>query len=123
MSFIYIDRVRTFMASYQNNRQGKTHERQYVSQLKPKRVVNRLDLLILRIYPRRIIYSERYTGPVAAACGRDETGLVGLVLWDKQIDEVRIGDVIRIQNGWCQMRDGELVVSTGMSGKLTIIDR
>ena len=123
MSFIYIDRVRTFMASYQNNRQGKTHERQYVSQLKPKRVINRLDLLILRIYPRRIIYSERYTGPVAAACGRDETGLVGLVLWDKQIDEVRIGDVIRIQNGWCQMRDGELVVSTGMSGKLTIIDR
>ena len=122
MSFIYIDRVRTLMASYQNNRQGKTQERQYVSQLKPKRVVNRLDLLILRIYPRRIIYSERYTGPVAAACGRDETGLVGLVLWDKQIDEVRIGDVIRIQNGWCQMRDGELVVSTGMSGKLTIID-
>ena len=123
MSFIYIDRVRTLMASYQNNRQGKTQERQYVSQLKPKRVVNRLDLLILRIYPRRIIYSERYTGPVAAACGRDETGLVGLVLWYKQIDEVRIGDVIRIQNGWCQMRDGELVVSTGMSGKLTIIDR
>ena len=123
MSFIYIDRVRTLMASYQNNRQGKTQERQYVSQLKPKRVVNRLDLLILRIYPRRIIYSERYTGPVAAACGRDETGLVGLVLWDKQIDEVRIGDVIRIQNGWCQMRDGELVVSTGMSGKLTIVDR
>ena len=123
MSFIYIDRVRTLMASYQNNRQGKTQERQYVSQLKPKRVVNRLDLLILQIYPRRIIYSERYTGPVAAACGRVETGLVGLVLWDKQIDEVRIGDVIRIQNGWCQMRDGELVVSTGMSGKLTIIDR
>ena len=123
MSFIYIDRVRTLMASYQYKRQGKTQERQYVSQLKPKRVVNRLDLLILRIYPRRIIYSERYTGPVAAACGRDETGLVGLVLWDKQIDEVRIGDVIRIQNGCCQMRDGELVVSTGMSGKLTIIDR
>ena len=111
------------MENYHNNRQARNQERQYVSQLKPKRVVNRLDLLILRIYPRRIIYSENYTGPVAAACGRDETGLVGLVLWDKQIDEVRIGDVIRIQNGWCQMRDGELVVSTGMSGKLTIIDR
>ena len=111
------------MENYQNNRQARTQERQYVSQLKPKRVVNRLDLLILRIYPRRIIYSETYTGPVAAACGRDETGIVGLVLWNKQIDEVRIGDVIRIQNGWCQMRDGELVVSTGMSGKLTIIDR
>lgn len=123
MSFIYIDKNHMLMENYHNNRQAKNQERQYVSQLKPKRVVNRLDLLVLRIYPRRLIYSERYTGPVAAACGRDETGLVGIVLWDKQIDEVRIGDVIRIENGWCQMRDGELVVSTGMSGKLRIIDR
>ena len=111
------------MENYQNNRQARAQERQYVSQLKPKRVVNRLDLLILRIYPRRIIYSERYTGPVAAACGRDESGLVGIVLWNEQIDNVRIGDVVRFESGWCQMRDGELIVSTGVNGKLRIIDR
>ena len=52
---------------------------------------------------------------MAAACGRDETGLVGVVLWDKQIDEVRIGDIIRFESGWCQMRDGELIVSTGIN--------
>tara|TARA_B100000424_G_C22936938_1_gene498536 strand:+ start:1837 stop:2199 length:363 start_codon:yes stop_codon:yes gene_type:complete len=94
-----------------------------VKDLKPNRPVRRLDLIILRIYPRRMIYSEKYTGPVAAACGRDETGLVGIVLWNEQIDNIRIGDIVRLESGWCQMRDGELVVSTGFNGKLRVIDR
>ncbi len=97
--------------------------RQFVTDLRPNRPVRQLDLIMLRIYPRRLIYSESYTGPVAAACGRDETGLVGLILWDQQIDQIRIGDIVRIESGWCQMRDGELVVSTGSTGKLRIIDR
>ena len=94
-----------------------------VKDLTPNRPVKQLDLIILRVYPRRIIYSENYSGPVAAACGRDETGLVGIVLWNEQIDNIRIGDVVRFESGWCQMRDGELVVSTGVNGKLRIIDR
>ena len=94
-----------------------------VKDLKPNRPVNRLDLIILRIYPRRLVYSETYSGPVAAACGRDESGLVGIVLWNEQIDNVRIGDIVRFERGWCQMRDGELIVSTGVNGKLRIIDR
>ncbi|DAC30634.1 MAG TPA: hypothetical protein HA327_02590 [Candidatus Poseidoniaceae archaeon] len=98
-------------------------QRLQVKDLKPNRPINRLDLIVLRVYPRRLIYSETYTGPVAAACGRDETGLVGIILWNEQIDQIRIGDIIRFESGWCQMRDGELVVSTGLHGKLRIIDR
>ena len=94
-----------------------------VKDLKPNRPIKKLDLIILRVYPRRLIYSETYSGSVAAACGRDESGLVGIVLWNKQIDDVRIGDVVRFESGWCQMRDGELIVSTGVNGKLRIIDR
>ena len=63
--------------------------RQFVADLRPNRPVRQLDLIMLRIYPRRLIYSESYTGPVAAACGRDETGLVGLILWNEQIDKIR----------------------------------
>ena len=104
-------------------RRIKQYERQFVRELKPDTVVKRLELVILRIYPRRIIHSKKYNGPLAAACGRDETGLVGLVLWGEQIDRIRIGDVIRVQSGWCTLRDGELVVSTGLSGQITVIDR
>ena len=105
------------------HRTASNQNRVLVKDLRPNRPISQLDLIILRIYPRRLIYSETYSGPVAAACGRDESGLVGIVLWNEQIDNVRIGDVVRFESGWCQMRDGELIVSTGVSGKLRIIDR
>ena len=101
----------------------RSEKRLQVKDLKPNRPIKMLDLIILRVYPRRLIYSDSYTGPVAAACGRDETGLVGIVLWNEQIDEIRIGDIVRFESGWCQMRDGELIVSTGMNGRLRILDR
>ena len=110
------------------NRTGKyqkksSRSRLLVKDLKPNRPIRNLDLIILRVYPRRLVYSKTYSGPVAAACGRDESGLVGIVLWNEQIDNIRIGDVVRFESGWCQMRDGEIIVSTGVNGKLRIIDR
>tara|TARA_B100000902_G_scaffold359909_1_gene376144 strand:- start:336 stop:560 length:225 start_codon:yes stop_codon:yes gene_type:complete len=57
------------------------HYRQKISELKANQPIHRLELVLLRIYPQRMVYSEHYVGPVAAACGRDETGLVGVVLW------------------------------------------
>jgi len=97
--------------------------RQRVCDLKPERPVKRLELVVLRKYPRRIVMSGRYDGPIAAACARDESGIVGLVLWGDQVDKVRCGDLIRIEHGWCRQRDGELVVSTGRTGRLSLIER
>jgi ssDNA-binding replication factor A large subunit len=102
--------------------EGRT-KRQRVCDLLPNTPVKDLDLVILRRYPRRLINTDAYTGMVAAACGRDETGLVGIVIWADDVDKVRSGDMIRIESGWCRMRDGELVVSTGRNGRLTIISR
>ncbi|SVD92505.1 uncharacterized protein METZ01_LOCUS445359 [marine metagenome] len=92
-----------------------------VDRLKEDRPVRSLKVLILRRYPPRLVSSRKWTGYVAAACGRDDTGVVGLVLWDKQIDMVATGDVVLIQNGWCKRRMGERVVSTGRSGSLSVV--
>lgn len=97
--------------------------RQRVSDLTPNTEVKRLELVVLRRYPRRLVNSNNFTGSVAAACGRDETGIVGIVLWGDQVNTVNTGDIIRIESGWCRKRSGELVVSTGKSGRLTVIDR
>ena len=94
-----------------------------IEHLRPNAPVRKLEMVVLRIYPKRMIVSPTYTGHVAAACGRDETGLVGLVLWADQIREVNVGDVIRLESGWCRSRDGALVVSTGKHGKLAIVQR
>ena len=97
------------------------HRRQSVADLKSNSKVNRLELVVLRKYHRRILRTDTYSGPVAAGCGRDETGIVGVVFWGKQVDKVRVGDIIRIENGWCKKRDGELIVSTGKYGRLSVI--
>lgn len=98
-------------------------KRQRVCDLIPNSPVKDLDLVVLRRYPRRLINTDSYTGMVAAACGRDETGLVGIVIWADDVDKVRSGDMIRIESGWCRIRDDELVVSSGRNGRLRVISR
>ncbi|MGB1475593.1 MAG: hypothetical protein ACPG73_05255 [Candidatus Poseidoniaceae archaeon] len=110
------------MRNTSQNSKGRK-SRQRVSELTPNTEVKRLELVVLRRYPRRLVNSSNFTGSVAAACGRDETGIVGIVLWGEQVNTVNTGDIIRIENGWCRQRSGELVVSTGKSGRLTVIDR
>ena len=108
-----------------SNKQNRKNlpNRQKVSELSINSKIRCLELVVLRIYPRKLINTESYSGAVAAACGRDETGIVGIVLWGDQIENTKVGDIIRIQDGWCRKRDGEMVVSTGKSGKITILDR
>lgn len=97
------------------------HDIMKVKQLQAGQQVGRLEVLVLRRYPRRQVNSPNYRGPVAAACGRDETGVVGIVLWGEQVDKVRTGDVVRISNGWCRRSHGELVVSSGRGGQLSVV--
>ena len=93
-----------------------------VEDLVANRPVGRLEILILRRYPRRTITSKGWKGSVAAACGRDETGLIGVVLWGNQVEQVRTGDIISIKGGWCRYSHGQKVVSTGRTGRLTVLE-
>ena len=93
-----------------------------VEDLVANRPVGRLEMLILRRYPRRTVMSKGWKGSVAAACGRDETGLIGVVLWGNQVDQVRTGDIISIEGGWCRYSHGQKVVSTGRTGRLTVLE-
>ena len=106
-----------------NNSQPSRGSRQRVEDLVVNQPISRLELVVLRRYPRRLVNSANYTGSLAAACGRDETGLVGIVLWGEHVKMVKAGDIIRIENGWCRTRDGEIIVSTGRNGTLEVIDR
>ncbi|MBT4070182.1 MAG: hypothetical protein HOE79_02970 [Euryarchaeota archaeon] len=108
---------------HQTEKMRQMSARQMVADLRANRAVGRIELVVLRVYPRRMVSTNRYTGPVAAACGRDESGIVGIVLWDEQVKTVQTGDIIRIEYGWCREREGELVVSTGKNGRLTVLDR
>lgn len=97
-------------------------ERQKIEDLAQDEPVDGLELVVLQRYPRRLIESANYTGLIAAACGRDETGIVGIVLWGDQVGSVKSGDVVRIEGGICTMREGELVVSA-RDGSIEVLER
>jgi len=107
---------------HQAQKRPKETPRTRVENLIANRPIGRIELLVLRRYPRRTVMSKGWTGSIAAACGRDETGLVGIVLWGNQVDRVRTGDIIAIQGGWCRYSHGQKVVSTGRTGRLTILE-
>ena len=77
----------------------------------------------VRMYPQRMIETILYTGLWPLRAVETKTGLLGLVFWAEQVNQVHVGDVIRIESGWCRSRDGALVVSTGKHGKLSIVSR
>jgi replication factor A1 len=57
---------------------------------------------------------------VATAVIRDDTGAIGLTLWNEQIDEVNVGDTVQIENGYVSSFRGELQLNVGRYGNLTI---
>ena len=107
---------------HQTRTRRKTQPRIRIEDLIANRPIGRIELLVLRRYPRRTVMSKGWTGSIAAACGGDETGLISLVLWGDQVDRVRTGDIIQIRGGWCRYSHGQKVISTGRTGILTILE-
>ncbi len=57
---------------------------------------------------------------VADAVVADETGTIKLTLWNEQIGQVNVGDVIKIENGYVTSFRGEIQLNIGKYGNLTI---
>jgi replication factor A1 len=57
---------------------------------------------------------------VANALVGDETGTVKLTLWNEQIDQVKVGDTIAVENGYVTSFKGEIQLNAGKYGRLTV---
>jgi replication factor A1 len=72
--------------------------------------------------PRQV--QSRYGGEtfnVADAIVQDETGTIKLTLWNEQIDQVKVGDRIKIENGYITSFRSEIQLNAGKYGKLTVL--
>jgi len=58
---------------------------------------------------------------VANAVAKDETGDIKITLWNDEIDRIKGGDRVSIQNGYVSEWQGELQVSTGRFGKIEVV--
>ena len=57
---------------------------------------------------------------VADAMITDGTGTIKLTLWNEQIDQVNVGDTVKIENGYITSFRGEIQLNAGKYGKLTV---
>jgi replication factor A1 len=58
---------------------------------------------------------------VASTVVSDETGKIKLTLWNEQIEQVNVGDTIKIENGYVTSFKGEIQLNVGKFGKLTVL--
>lgn len=68
---------------------------------------------------------ETKFGPaiVSWAVLEDETGSIRLNLWRQQIDEVRVGDTVRLVNAFVRVYRDEFELNLGSDGRIEVLDR
>ena len=62
------------------------------------------------------------SGSVCNVKVKDETGTVKMTLWNEDIESVKVGDKIHLQNGWCSEFRDELQISSGKFGKIDVVE-
>jgi len=92
-----------------------------IKDLKPNKSVDVLEVEVVEIEEPKEFTSFKGTGRLANAKAKDSTGTVKLTLWNDQIEQVGKGNKVKIENGWVKEYRGELQVSTGKFGKITIL--
>jgi replication factor A1 len=60
------------------------------------------------------------TYQVADATIADETGSIKLTLWNEQIDQVKVDNKVKIENGYVTSFKGEVQLNVGKFGKMTV---
>lgn len=60
-------------------------------------------------------------GQVCNAVIKDETGTIKLSLWNDQVDQVNVGSIVKISNGYVSEFRDEMQLSTGKFGQLEVV--
>jgi replication factor A1 len=68
--------------------------------------------------PRTVNLKAGGTNDVADAIISDESGSIKLSLWGEDINKVRAGDTVSIENGYINTFKGENSINIGKFGKL-----
>ena len=68
--------------------------------------------------PREVLNKFGVRMKVAKANIRDDSGEISLSLWNDDSGKFKVGDKIKLENGWVTEFKGNLQVSAGKNGKL-----
>lgn len=68
--------------------------------------------------PREVLNKFGVRMKVAKANIRDDSGEINLTLWNDDTGKFKVGDKIKLENGWVTEFKGNLQVSSGKNGKI-----
>jgi len=92
-----------------------------IKDVQPKSAIETLEGEITEIGQVREFQKFGKPGRVCTARIKDESGDCNLSLWNEQIDQVKVGDKVKIENGYASDWQGDVQVSTGRNGTLNVI--
>lgn len=91
----------------------------FVKDITANSKIDEITVEVVSVSEARKFATAKGSGTVASAAIKDETGDIKMSLWNEQISEIKEGDKIKIENGWCGEFRGERQVSTGKFGTIT----
>lgn len=92
-----------------------------ISELRPGTGSVNLEAEVVSIDSEREINKYGRKLRVANATIKDDSGTITLVLWNDQIDTVKAGANIKIENGYVNEWQGAPQLTLGKFGKLSIL--
>ncbi len=92
-----------------------------VSELQPRQGKIDIELEIVELGDIREFERFGKPGRVANATAKDDSGTIKLTLWNDEIDQVKVGDKIKISNGYVNEFQGEKQLTAGRFGKLEVV--
>jgi replication factor A1 len=101
-----------------------TSRLQQIKELTPRS--RRVDVVVrvTSLSPTRRVVSrrDRRAHRVAEAVVEDDTGVIRLTLWDDDIAAVRVGETVRVRNGYVKLFKGSMRLAVGPRGALETVD-
>ncbi len=61
-------------------------------------------------------------GRVCTATVKDDSAQVNMTLWNEDVDKVKVGDRIKLTNGFVNEWQGEMQLTTGRAGKIEVLE-
>ena len=92
-----------------------------IEDIKPNQGKISIEAVIVEMDSPRDINSAAGALRVANAIIQDDSGKMKLTLWNAEIDKVKVGDKIRITNGFAKEYRDEIQLSAGKFGKLEVV--
>jgi len=93
-----------------------------VANIQPKQRKIDVELTIKDFGDERTFSKFGTKGRVVTALGFDDSGKICITLWNDDIDRVKIGDKIKITNGYASEFQGILQITAGRFGTLEVLD-